>query len=487
MYKTKLLQALKVMSAKEQRQFQDFVNSPYFNQKDSSKQMLSYLLSLPPEDPGLHRQRVYQAVFGKAQFDDTKLRLETSYLYQLLKRFIAQQAYEQDPFSEGLFLLSSLRERKLIRIFEIESKRLEKQLARAKVQDADYHFAQFQKESEANGMYGLQYLRRPDPHLQAKINHLDRYYLLIKLKECCEMRNRERILNTPYQLDFLPEIRDFLATKAEWLEAEPALAIYALILQLQDEEADREGKLDTLDQLLQLFARHHDQFSPQEARGMYKHAQNYCIRKLNQGDADFRMRLFQLYQQGLHNQLLLPNGKLAPTDYQNIALTAIRLGKLDWARTFAETYRSKMDKVGQENAYQMIQAHLYKAEGRNHDAIQLLQSVSFSDISFQLNARMLLFQLYYEQEAWETALYQVEAFNIFVRRNKQISPSRREAYQNQLRLSKRLILLVEKRQKLGGEEFHKDIELLHRQLQHTSQLVNRNWLVGKLQSLRMKD
>ncbi|MEM6342492.1 MAG: hypothetical protein AAF927_01380 [Bacteroidota bacterium] len=484
MYKTKLLQILNHLSPKEKKQFQEFVASPYFNQREEAKVMLSHLLSLPPEDPGLHRRSVYRVVYGKAQLNETRLRLETSHLYKLLKRFLAQKAYEKDDSASELYLLTSLREHKLTKVFEIEQKRFDSKLAQSATQDGDYHYAQFKKEAEANAMYGQQYLRLPDPHLQAKIDHLDRYYLLLKLKESCEMRNRERILNTPYELHLLAEIRAFLQQNQAWLAEDPALAIYSLILQLQDAELAKKPDLERLDQLLTLLAQHHQLVNQQEARGMYKHAQNYCIRCVNLGIAGFRERLLAIYQQGLENGLLLVTGTIAPTDYQNIVITALRLDKLAWAKSFAEEYQSKLVAEGRNNAYHMVLAHIYNAEGRNSDAIQLLQSVQFSDISFQLNARMLLFQLYYEQQAWEAALYHLEAFNIFVRRNKQIPTPRRKAYSNQLKLSRKLILLAEKTKKLGGEEFRKETESLHRQLQHTSQLVNRNWLVGKLQKLK---
>ncbi|MFK7925850.1 MAG: hypothetical protein AB8H47_28130 [Bacteroidia bacterium] len=487
MYKTKLLKVLYSLDPKERKQFQDFVASPYFNQREETKKMLEHLLSLTPDDPGLHRRNVYRVVYGKAQLNETRLRLETSNLYKLLKRFLAQKAYENDDSSTALYLLTALRERKLSKSFEIEQKKLESGLAEQQQRSADYHHTQFQKEAEANGMYGQQYLRLPDPHLQAKIDHLDRYYLLIKLKESCEMRNRERILNTPYQRHLLPEIRSFLAANPQWMEEDPPMAIYALILQLQDAEEANTPDLATLDRLLDLLAQNYQLVSEHEARGMYKHAQNYCIRNVNLGAEGFRERLFAIYQQGLSNQLLLPADTLAPTDYQNIALTALRLEKLDWARSFAEEYHHKLVAAGRNNAYQMVLAHIYSAEGRNSDAIQLLQTVQFSDIAFQLNARMLLFQLYYEQQSWEAALYHLEAFSIFVRRNKQIPNPRRKAYSNQLKFSRKLILLAEKAKKWGGEEFHKETESLHRQLQHTSQLVNRNWLVGKLMTIRMKD
>ncbi|MEL7535108.1 MAG: hypothetical protein AAFN10_27645, partial [Bacteroidota bacterium] len=67
MYKTKLLQILNVLSQKEKKHFQEFVDSPYFNQREEAKVMLAHLLSLPPDDPGLHRRSVYRVVYGKAQ------------------------------------------------------------------------------------------------------------------------------------------------------------------------------------------------------------------------------------------------------------------------------------------------------------------------------------------------------------------------------------------------------------------------------------
>ena len=485
MQKSKLVQVLSALNKREKQQFRRFVKSPYFNTRTESLKLLDYLLKKEQEATDLDRQQAFKAIWGRKEWDDSQMRLEISYLYKLLKRYLAQLNFEADEEAFSLRLLRQLRERQLERVFTIEQKRLERHLEAQPYRDANFHEVQFNKESEANGMYGQQYLRLPNPHLQAKIDHLDQFYLMIKLKEACEMRNRERILGIPYQQHLIPEIRQFLAKHPDWLQESPSLQIYLSILTLQDHESN--PNVEQMEHLRSLLQINYPSLNPEEARGMFKHAVNYCIRQVNRSQAGFKNILFHLYEQGLQNQLLSSSGQITPSDFINISLIALQLGKEDWASDFIEQYQHSLPEQGRENAYYLTLAHLYRYQGHLSKAIQLLQEVQFSDISYQLNARMLLLFLFYDQQEWESALYHIEAFQIFVRRQKQLFRDRKKAYINQLTLSRKLILIAERGKKWGGEESHKDIESLHRQLQHTSQLVNRDWLVGKLSEIRLKE
>ena len=140
----------------------------------------------------------------------------------------------------------------------------------------------------------------------------------------------------------------------------PVVQIYFLIYQSFINENDEKHYLN----LKSALGNYYQHFTKDEAREMYVFAQNYCIKKINQGNKKYYEEVFQLYKQLLNNEVLLIEEELSEWDYKNIVTTGTRLGHHQWVQNFLEEYKTKLNKVVRNNAYHYNLANFYYSNQR---------------------------------------------------------------------------------------------------------------------------
>ncbi|MEO0474320.1 MAG: hypothetical protein AAF206_32225, partial [Bacteroidota bacterium] len=255
--------------------------------------------------------------------------------------------------------------------------------------------------------------------------------------------------------------------------------IYQMLLEPEQEEH--------FDQLMELLDKNWGEFLAVESRAMYKYAQNYCIRQLKLGNSRFWQESFSLFSKLLDNGLLLDEGHIAPTDFQNVCNVAIRLGKHLWAKEFLTTYGQKIPSAHQTNVLSFCRANLLSAQGKASEAIRLLQEVQFTDVSYQITARQMLLKLYLDQQDWDSALYHIDAFSIFTRRNKMLTKMDKKGQLAYLRMARKIVLLAEKSDKLSLVKRETEAQKIRESLLSIHPLNQRQWLIQRLDSLIESD
>jgi hypothetical protein len=114
MENTRLLQLLRTFSDAELRALKKFVRSPYFNQRREVTDLLDFLEKpLKNKRPAPEKERAFAAVFGKDQFDDHRIRMAMSFLFQLASQFLSVQDFVGDTSQLRLRQAGLLRQRKL--------------------------------------------------------------------------------------------------------------------------------------------------------------------------------------------------------------------------------------------------------------------------------------------------------------------------------------------------------------------------------------
>ncbi|MEL7342972.1 MAG: hypothetical protein AAGM67_20985, partial [Bacteroidota bacterium] len=247
---------------------------------------------------------------------------------------------------------------------------------------------------------------------------------------------------------------------------------YHIFLTLQPgaTEVEYEGLLTTL-------RRFRNRFSEQDRWAMHKYAQNFCIRKMNLGDHAYAHRLFALYQELLEEKILLFNGQLAHTEYKNITTTGIRVKALDWVESFMERYREYVIEEFRDNVYTFCRASLEVEKGNTPLAIRLLHRISHTDVHYQISARQLLARIYFQVDDLEGLLYTIQAYRYFLKRNREITKSRRQANLSFLTLLKSLALLRDRLPTYGPKKQNMLLLKFWERLQKADSLANRGWLV----------
>jgi hypothetical protein len=260
---------------------------------------------------------------------------------------------------------------------------------------------------------------------------------------------------------------DILAYLELHPQQSPAVRIYYHILMtLMHPETD-----SWYFELKKLLAENARRFSKPELNDMYIFARNYCAKRINKGDLVYLGEVLDLYKALLKDEILLQDGWLSQWDYKNIVSVALRLDEFDWTEDFIRSYKSKLRPEHRDNAFTYNQALLHYHLGHYGKTLELLRDVEFTDVYYHLDCKSLLLKTYYETEAARPLLSLMEAFYIYLRRNKLISGYQKEGYSNFLRFFKKL-MKVRYQDRAAALKLKSEIE-------DTKAVANVTWLVKK--------
>ncbi len=467
MHGGKLLQLLRSLSRKEWKEFQVFIASDYFNKNQNLVEFLNFLSAYQNDldSPKLEKGAFIKKHYGQKEMDEQKFRYLQSDLTKLLEQFLMQKEIENDTFQQHYYLLKALNKRNQDKFFLQELDALKLKNEASQLRDSDYYF-NLHRISELSYEHTSEKRNRAfDTSLQQVIDNLEITYLARGFRYYCEMINRRNILSVEYNLSFFDELVNYLRNGI--FDDVPAIQIYRLIHITLTEPQN----LDNYHHLLEALKKHEHLFSRREARGMYVFAQNFCIKRINRGDSEALTDIFRLYQAMVEKGLIYEGNYVSQPDYKNIVTTALRLNEADWVTQFIDEYRDKLNPEFSENAYTYSMAWVHFTRKEYDKALKMLLRVEFNDVYYHLDSKSLLMKVYYEMDEYDGFFSLVDAFKIYLRRNKFISDLQRETYHNFIVLLNKLMKV-----KLGKNEMS---WALFDEIQNTRPAADLNWLKMK--------
>lgn len=480
MKNSKLIKILWTFSEKELTKLGEFVHSPFFNHHQKVIPLLHYFQKIFPEPPvkALEKAVIFKKCYPKRAFEENYLRKQFSILYQLVQQFLIQQELENAIFEKEHALLRQYEKRNLTPLFQLQHRAMSKKLITNDSQNSDFFFQQYQLANDADAYFGRQQKRRFDEALQQKMDSFDAYYLIEKLKGCCEMMNRRKIVEGGYQLNFVEEILSFFQ-KSSSLSEIPIIKIYLQIFNTLREE-EEETHFEKLSELLEEYQ---SEFSQKEAIGMYRYAQNYCIRRINRGEKRYFRELFELFQKQLTHKINLPNGILSADDYKNIVTVGLSLGEADWVKTFIYDYKNALLPASRENVFHYNLANYYYGIKDYDSAIQLLNTVQFTDDYYEISGKIILAKTYFLQQEFEAIYYLIDAFKLNLRRNKRVATPYKLSVTNFLIQLKKVSKLTEDREYILSADFDRKFKKLEKRILEVQPITDKRWLLIQLNKL----
>ncbi|MFK7925075.1 MAG: hypothetical protein AB8H47_24170 [Bacteroidia bacterium] len=482
MESSRFINLLRLLSHTQFRRFVSFVNSPYHNQNDKLSKLMKHLSKAAPDFRGylLQKEVIFEAVFGKAaSYEPQKVFNQVSRLRQLWEKFVIAENIEHDERTQALQLLNGLDRWKLSDAVSRSFDRVWQSHNKQEVRDNAYYFHTHQllpfaeAGSDANR-------RGMNAGLMQQMETLDLMYLTTKLKYSCEWLSRNFITDLSGEDHLIEALINELADPEHPYRQIPAVSIYYQILQTFI-EADNETHYYAL---LTLIAQNADQFERKELADMYNYAQNYCVRKINEGRSEFFEEVFKLYKRQLEEETLISSGFLPHEHYKNITTVGLRLNQYSWVKAFLEQYQARLHPDNRENAYIYNLSIYYYEQERFPEAMKLLQKVSFTDVYYDISARSTLLKIYYETGDMDSLRYHLEAFRAFLKRNKSISKVKLEQNQNLIRFCKKLMRLRKSRGAANPATYESRWLALKEELQ-TTKAVHLTWLRQQCEILRL--
>lgn len=460
--------------------FREFVYSPYFNKHDEIRALVAYFSEIYPDfsEQYCNRNMIFCKIYNNALHDQPRLALLFTYTLRLLESFLALEQYQQSEYGQQISLLQALRLKKQYSFYEKNLTIAENKLENIHRKDSQLYNHQYQLAAEANDYFNQIERRQTDLSIQLKQNNLDKFYLLEKLKDACEMQVRRKILNIDYSARMLEvvvrEVRDNAAAYGD----EPLIYLYYQIHQMVV-----QGEHDYYFSALQTLQLKESSIAISELHNCYNFLQNYCIQQINRGEGRFLQEIFKLYQLQLAQGLLLEEGYLSEWHYKNIVTTGIRLGEMTWVKDFIEHYKAKLDPETRENAYRFNLASYYYAMQQYDQVLELLLQVEYNDLRYNLGAKALLLRTYYDLEEYDALFSLVQSFTLYLRRNKLMANFHREGHHLLFKFTRRAAQIRANIDFMNVEKARKEFDKLQIDIAAANAIFNKGWLLEKIQEL----
>lgn len=177
----------------------------------------------------------------------------------------------------------------------------------------------------------------------------------------------------------------------------------------------------------------------------------------------------------LNNEVIIKNNIIAQFDFKNMVTVALRVGEFKWTKNLIEKYQNHLTEEHRLNAITYNTARLEFYQKNYKKCLHELLKVEFTDIYYSLDQRVLLLKTYYQLNNFESALSLINAFKIFLKRDKKISEYQNITYCNFLKIVTQIVQL-----QLG---YKRDIKKIDEIFKNTKQIADSSWLSEKTNEL----
>ena len=446
-------------------------------------QLVGYLSDIFPDFTARNCDRQYLLDKLRPDGEETQSGLAVlfTYLHRLLKTFLATEQAARHQHLEHLYLLQTLRERKLFSPYRKTLQNWEETLSAQSVSGREAYYRNYLFASEADRYYSHEASHRKDLSIQLKQDFLDRFFLLEKLRDACEMLVRSKILKVDYQPGLAWAAVQEVENNTDRYNDAPLILLYGKIYKLIESQDDELFR-DIRQRMSELPA----DFDRLELQGLYNHLLHYCIERINRGAEGFLRELLNIYKAQLERELIIEDGSLSEWHYKNIVTTGLRLGETAWVNTFIESYRQHLADHCRDSAYAYNKASWCYAVGDLDRVLDLLLAVEYKDIRYVQGVKALLLRTYYDKGEYEAFLSLAESFKQFIQRNETLSDARSRGFLNLITFARRAFQLKMEAQYMPRERIARDLKKIRDDMQAAGSIFNHSWLNEKLHILQTR-
>ncbi len=460
MQKSKLKQVVNQLNSQDIRNLRKFLHSPFFNQRQDVVDLFEYLIL---EKESLEAEKVFTKLFPSDAFDATKLRLVMSYLFRQIEKYLSVAEFFENEETQKSLILSAYKKRNLPEQVRRTIKEGIIALQKKELRNAGWYNYNFQMQFE---YFQLESADTPTAELnrQELSDTLDIAYLIAKLRQVCLLLSHKAIYKSEFDIGFLGPLIVFL--KSRNFQSIPAIAVYFHCYFMLS-EPDEERHFRTFKDLL---LKKGTVFSTWEIRDLYLQAINYCIKRINDGEANYFEEVMDLYKEGLQKGYLLENGILSRFTYHNIVSAGLKTGDFEWVKDFIYLYKKNLKRKYRESSFSYSLAKL-EYHLKNYDAaLSMLQKSNYRDLLLNLGAKTLLLKIYYELDEYDLLEAHLEAMKNYIRRKRVIGYHQKN-YRNIIQITRKLL-------SINGNDKLK-MKALNNQIQNADPLTERDWLIDQ--------
>lgn len=476
---TKVYQIINSFSTVQTNRLSKFLNSPYFNQNQNLIQLFELIVDSHKNNSPISKEGVWNQIYGKEKYVDVKLRKLNSDLFAKVEDFMAQETFENKDLYKKSFLLEYVSSKESRELYRKSANRLRKSIEKQHDKSANLYFnkylvekSYFELSSEFEKKIGKG-TKTFDVNIDNIVKNLDLFFIAEKLRYLCTMHTLKNIMNLDAVSQYFVEEIISVVRRME-IDEFPSVKMYYLIYMTTIDPED-SNHYNNLKSHIQNYLHY---FPIEEAKNIYESIFNYCIRKVNKGKFEYNQEALDLYKYALEYDILITENELSPTSFRNIVTFSLRVGEISWAEKFIDKYQEFLQPKFKDSAvsYNMARIAWYK---KDFDGVlELLQNVEYEDLLYNLNSKIMILSVYYENDDHTSLDYFVRSYKAYISRNPKIEPSLRRSFLNFVKYINRI-------SKTASWD-KTQLQAIRLKIEEEKLLISKTWLIEKLDELEGK-
>ncbi|MBS1493014.1 MAG: hypothetical protein JST55_05875 [Bacteroidetes bacterium] len=475
MHKSNLIELLKIFTAKEFKEFGDFVKSPFYNKNDNVINLYAYIKKYFPDldNENLEKEKVYAKLTGKNDYNDGFMRTIIFNLNKLAEDYLSLVSIKQIE-KDFAYLNYIFNDKGADKIFEKKFRQVSDTLSKEQIKDYFYYYCLYRLQgfTLAYNSKTRAFLNKKDFHAQDEINALDSlltFYLLSALPEYRFFYNQAHVVNLNLEFSFLDEIISFLK-RSGFHKKIPELNLFFNELLLV-----KEGDEKYFFAVKEIAMKEIDKYGFGIKFNTIGLLANTAITQYYNGNDKFLNERFEIYslilEKGLYKKF--EDSYFDDMLFKNIVATGLQLNKMEWTENFIKEYIDKLNPEDRENSLNLNLARLtfYKKDydtALNHLAI--IKNVNH--IHYKTEIKILTLMIFYEQGKNDEVVSVIDSYRHFLSNDTLLPDNRKERNYNFLRFVNELI-------KAKESSSLKAVYDLEHELKITPNTYEKEWLKQK--------
>jgi hypothetical protein len=469
MYKSKLIKIYTNFDRKEKALFRKWINSPVHNQHKDVLLLFEFIFSKRGNFTALSitKEKAYQFIYASS-YNDLRLRHLMNLGVIILENFVRFLIQDSNDFLQQKSLIQFYKDRKLDKLAQQQIQKAKSVQEHQLIKDGAYYYNQYELETEIFEQAGEDERVRTT-NLQAVFDAYSTAFVIEILRHACtaltyQNLNKKNQFNIPFLQQVLEQIE---------------LGTYQTIISVQFyyysyKSLTEPNQANHYQELKKLLFEHYQELESSEIKNIHVIALNFCIKQLNNGDEKYVQEVFDLFKYGLDYNILIKNNVLSRFTYKNIITAALRLKEINWTSQFLKQYTPYLNSKYQKNYHHFASAKLLYTKGDYDETMRLLLQVEYDDLFLNLDAKMILLKIYYEQGSSDALEALLNSFYIYLQR-KEVMGYHQSNYKNIIKFTRKLLYLPA----YDKENLRK----LQEQIEQASPLTEKHWLLEQIHSL----
>ena len=485
MQDSKLIEILKVFSPKEWKDFEKFINSPYFSTGRDLSGLYTILKKQYPEfsSAQLDKEKVFAALFPSEQFNEKKLKNITSDLTGMAEQFLVNEALSLNEELSEETLARVYKDKKNDKLFLKTLNSLEKKLSGNRFQSDKCFNEEERLERLFEGYYiGLHKFEKSVP---IRVKYTE--YVILTFFVTFFRKQRDKIIIQNYynleftspliesvyeSLDFEKLLKLLKEKKSEWLWLIEIYYYAFKTLQNVEDEA-------MFNKFQKLFYENIEKFSRKEQYFIFNDFIAWLHTKDNKFGTLSAREEFEIFKKMLEHAAYSASEKefMSVLLYRNIMNMAVSLEEYDWFENFVKDFTEKLKLEFRENMENLAKSNLYFERGRFEDALECLSKIPYDLFIYKVDIKNLMLRIYYELELYDAAFSMINAFRNFLSTTDEISEVFKTQQINFINFYNKLL-------KMKADNKPNDAEFIAKEIEKKDSVASKHWLIEKAKQMK---